>query len=716
MSSLEVDASNCCIPPICPLISHNPPLPTSIRGEPCVLDGKVGRWNKEKSGMVMYASGRLIVIRELDDLELGGCGGTEEKKRKVKAFVYRGHTAQVTAAKFSESGCYVASGDIRGRLRVWSYDNEEHLCKLELPTALAGPIRDISWDADNRRICIVGESSKTDSSSPCCRVIQWDTGVTCGDLGVHARGRASSCAFKPGRPMRIVTAGTDDARCMFHKGPPFQRLLVDSSDGTSSEYAHTRGAVHCVRYDAKGEQMASVGTDRSVCFYDGKTMDLKGRIEDVHTGTIYSCAFDSSGKHLLTTSADGTAAFIDAIERKVLHTWNIADHQKSIYGVESDDKVPMGAMQKACAFLSDDTPISISHNGHIAVLPYPSDLLSNASRKTEKMCLVTGHQAPIDAFTINHETDTMYTVDSDGIVVEWQASNGHALSRFAPPAGTDTDLSNKIHTGAITSVVALDRDTVLTTAWDDTLKISTKVQSDSGNVNSAMQVTQSLSLQAQPNGMTKGTNLVVILTVKGLLLYHNSTISSDIISLPFEPTSICLSNDDTTLYVGAQDCKIYIYTVNITSSDNPLEEKHVIQDGHLKSVHALSLSNDETKLASADSRDVCVWDVTTPDYTAIVSKSRWCFHTQKITCIAWSNDDSFLASGGGDDSIYLWSLAKKIKRVHFPFAHRGGITGLTFLKTNEDGEEEKRMILASVGIDACVNHWDVTDDVAKKFG
>eukprot|EP00957_Ditylum_brightwellii_P189150 14397946-Ditylum_brightwellii.AAC.1 len=196
------------------------------------------------------------------------------------------------------------------------------------------------------------------------------------------------------------------------------------------------------------------------------------------------------------------------------------------------------------------------------------------------MCLVTGHQAPIDAFTINHETDTMYTVDSDGIVVEWQASNGHALSRFAPPAGTDTDLSNKIHTGAITSVVALDRDTVLTTAWDDTLKISTKVQSDSGNVNSAMQVTQSLSLQAQPNGMTK-----------------------DIISLPFEPTSICLSNDDTTLYVGAQDCKIYIYTVNITSSDNPLEEKHVIQDGHLKSVHALSLSNDETKLASADSRD-----------------------------------------------------------------------------------------------------------------
>jgi len=670
----------------------------------------------------MYGSGRLIVVRELDDAELGGCEKEEEKEeRRVKAFVYRGHTAQVTAAKFSRSGCYIASGDIRGKIRVWSYDNEEHLCKLEL-TALAGPIRDISWDCDDRRLCIVGESSKTDSSSPCCRVVQWDTGVTCGELGFHARGRASSCDFRPGRPMRIVTGGADDARCMFHKGPPFQRLLVESCEengGKSSEYSHARGSVHCVRYDPKGEQIASVGTDRSVCFYEGKTMSFKGRMEDVHSASIYSCAFDSTGTRLITCSADGTASLIDAIERKVLHIWHIADHKKVTADISSEDdgngKVPIGAMQKGCAFLSDDTPISIGHNGHISVLPYPSDHIpagtTTPPTNIEKIRLLTGHQAPIDAFALHHESDTMYTADSDGIVVRWTASTGHAQARLNPPPGTDTDLSNKIHSGAITSVVVLDENTVLTTAWDDTLKISTNLPKNGGD-EITTQVTQSLDLPAQPNAMSKGTNVVVILTVQGLLLYHDSTIS-EMITLPYEPTAICLSEDDTTLYVASPDYKIYVYTLSPTA-DNPLEEKHVIANGHLKTVHTLSLSHDQTKLASADTRDVCVWS--TSDYTPIVSKSRWCFHTQKITCVTWSNDDSILASGGNDDCIYLWCLKKKMKRIHYKFAHRGGITGLSFLKYNGNGEDEKRMILVSSGIDACVNHWDVTDDVATKFG
>lgn len=180
---------------------------------------------------------------------------------------------------------------------------------------------------------------------------------------------------------------------------------------------------------------------------------------------------------------------------------------------------------------------------------------------------------------------------------------------------------------------------------------------------------------------------------------------SSLLPLEAKANAIALSPDDSTIYVAGDDCKIYVYSV---TDGVEIEKKHVIESAHLKPIHSLVLSNDGTKLASADVRDVCVWK--TDDYSSVVGKSRWCFHTQRITCLAWSPDDTILASGGADDCVYLWSLVKKMKRQQYSFAHRGGVTGLSFV-TSEGG-----LKLVSVGVDACVNKWDVAGDVAKKFG
>ena len=58
---------------------------------PLSLHGEGGRYNSDKP-LLVYPSGRLVVVRELtSDLENGS--GDENKKMSVKAFVYRGHTA-----------------------------------------------------------------------------------------------------------------------------------------------------------------------------------------------------------------------------------------------------------------------------------------------------------------------------------------------------------------------------------------------------------------------------------------------------------------------------------------------------------------------------------------------------------------------------------------------------------------------------------------------
>jgi WD repeat-containing protein 1 (actin-interacting protein 1) len=468
--ALSVDASNACIPPSHPLITSVPPLPSTTRGEPCVLDGRAGRLNAS-SPILLYASGKLVVVRTL--------GGEQH------SFCYRGHTAPVTAAAFSTSGAYVASADVRGKLRVWSYDNEEHLVKLELQ-AMSGPIRGIAWDVDSMRIAIVGDRG-SDASSDCCRIIQWDTGVTCGELGQHARGRASSVAFKLDRPLRIVTGGTDDSKLLMNAGPPFKRLA--SSD------AHVKGAVHAVAYG--GTVVASVGTDKSVCIHDGKTLELIVRKEHVHEASIYACAWSSNNKYLLTCSADGTVKLLEVGDTSldVVHTWNVLSR------LGSSDKVPIGGMQLGCAFVKDDVPVTVGMNGEIVILPRPPVLGGTVAENEQ---VLTGHHAPISCLAVCD--GFFYTADTDGVIVQWNSETGKAIKRLRP--SDDEDGMYKIHGDAAISCITVTSDgTLLSAGWDDTIRIS----------RNAVVTPNHIAMDAQPNAIACGTNLVVVMTVGGLV-------------------------------------------------------------------------------------------------------------------------------------------------------------------------------------------------------
>lgn len=59
-------------------------------------------------------------------------------------------------AKYSPSGFYIASGDQSGKIRIWDATQPTHILKAEYPT-LSGPVRDIAWSDDSKRIAVVGE-------------------------------------------------------------------------------------------------------------------------------------------------------------------------------------------------------------------------------------------------------------------------------------------------------------------------------------------------------------------------------------------------------------------------------------------------------------------------------------------------------------------------------------------------------------------------------
>jgi len=660
-------SSNACIPAEYPVLTQVPPLPNTVRGEPCILDGQTGRISEGKT-FLSYASGKFCVIRSLK---------TDEKlpNSEYPTLVYRGHQYTTSCVKMSTSGAYACSGDTRGKLRVWAIDHEEHLCKLD-QQGLSSIIRDISWDGESKRIAYAGD--RLDNQSICTRIIQWDAGNTQGNLLQHIKGKSCAVAFKPNRPFRLATGGMEDGKIHFHKGPPFQKLAVQ--DNKPCESAHTKG-INCIRYTSDGALVASVGGDKSLCIYDGKELALKTKLENIHTGTIYACAWASDNMSLITSSADGTCKLFevkaDGTSVAEKHTWKVAEHMLG----ETYEKTPRGGMQLGCAFAGGTTPVSVAFNNQIAILPMP-----NAGTEIE---VVTGHNSPIGAVAFDHSNNFFYTGDSDGIICKWDLKLVKALERVVPP--NDKDISYRVHKGSISGMTILKDSQLLSTGWDDTA-----FYTKNGKLQS-----ESLDINAQPVAVSTGTNLTAILTVKGVMLLKNGKqVSQGIVALKYTANCIEVANDDKTIYIGGDDCNIYVYS-------SSLEEKHVIADSHLKPIHSIALSNNGKMLAAGDTRDVCIYK--TSDFSTIVGKSKFCFHLQKIMALAWSQDDKVVASGGADDSIYLWSV-EKMKRLHYRYAHRNGVVSLVFKK------DAPGMSLVSVGKDSCVISWDVTNDAKKKFG
>lgn len=50
--------------------------------------------------------------------------------------------------------------DVSGKLRIWDTVNKDHILKYEYQP-FAGPIKDVSWSPDSKRIAICGEGRQT---------------------------------------------------------------------------------------------------------------------------------------------------------------------------------------------------------------------------------------------------------------------------------------------------------------------------------------------------------------------------------------------------------------------------------------------------------------------------------------------------------------------------------------------------------------------------
>lgn len=579
---------------------------------------------------IIYPSGKYIVVKSVVD--------------PSDCFVYRGHSFPTTVAKFSPNGYWVASADSSGKVRVWSWDNPEHLTKLET-SVFAGSISDLQWDGESKKIVAVGDGAEMNA-----KVFTWDTGNSVGEMPGHVK-KILSVAYKPTRPFRIMTGG-EDFKTVFFAGPPFK---VDHyNNNIHSNF------INCVRYSPDGSKIISVGSDKKIQMYDGATGQPTEVLSDAHAGSIYSVAFSPDGLQFATSSAD-----------KTVKIWNTGSLTlEGIINISADPQISDAQVSLLWATFG---LLSVSLNGNINML--------EPSSTDGPVSLIQANQSAISSMFIDRVAGVLYTGSIDGVVCSRNLlSPNFECTKLV---GTDKkSIYGAGHTGKVVGLIIAGGE-IVSAGWDDKLRFASP---------ETKQYHSELALNGQPVGVgISNTDCYVVVTTKEIALFRGQSKVAElsVSSLPYSPTC-CDLLGEVEVAVGGSDNKTHVFGIN----GNTFTEIATIETR--SAVTAVAYSPTGDFLAIGDTgRQVEVYE--RQGWSAKI-KGKWVFHTSKINCLSWNPSGTILASGSTDENIFLWKINNPMSKIQLSYAHMGGVTGTGWL-------DDERLI--SIGNDHCACTWKI---------
>ena len=508
---------------------------------------------------------------------------------------------------------------------------------------IAGRINDLAWDGDSQRIIAVGDGKERFG-----HCITADSGNSVGEISGHSS-QINTVSIRQQRPLRAVT-GSDDTSLVFYHGAPFKF-------NTSLRGQHNK-FVFGTAFSPDGALFASVGADRRICLFDGKTGDPKSQIGDgVHTGSIFGVSWAKDSKKFVTASADQTVRIWDVESGKAVQTWRLGEE-----GVVSIPDQQVGVVWPSGR--SDGLVISVDLDGNL-------NYFSDGSPKPTRV--VRGHQKNITASSLIGST--LVTGSYEGRVNAWDIATG-----AAEKVDGDTH-SNYVAGIAAESGTGKNDSNVYSIGWDDSLRtISTSATTFTGT---------SLKTTGQPKAVAVSGSTLLVATPESITLYTNGQQSGSVPVSGYNATAIAAQG--STIAVGGDDKAVHIYTL----SSNTLKPVSAEPRRATGAISTLSFSPDGKYLAAGVANGkILVYG--TSNWAVVTD--RWSAHTARITSVAWDPSSQWAASGSLDTNVMVWSVQDPSKRIKALNAHKDGVSGVAWPSAGK---------VISTGGDATVRVWKV---------
>ncbi|KAK6921263.1 WD40 repeat [Dillenia turbinata] len=560
----------------------------------------------------------------------------------LQVSVYGEHGYQATVARYSPNGEWIASADVSGTVRIWGTRND-FVLKKEF-RVLSGRIDDLQWSPDGMRIVASGDGK----GKSFVRAFMWDSGTNVGDFDGHSR-RVLSCAFKPTRPFRIVTCG-EDFLVNFYEGPPFKFKL--------SQRGHSN-FVNCVRFSPDGSKFITVSSDKKGIIYDGKTGEKIGELsqEEAHKGSIYAVSWSPDSKEVLTVSADKSAKI-----------WEI--------GEDGNGKMKRMLACPGSGGVDDMLVGCLWHNDHLVTVSLGGTInLFSATDPHKSPVSLSGHIKCITSLTVLQlDRKVILSSSYDGLIVKWIQGIGYSGK-----------LERKENT-QIKCLAAVEGE-IVTSAFDNKIWRVSLQGDQCGDA-------ASLDIGSQPKDLSialSSPELALIAFDSGVVLFNGTKVLSTI-NLGFPVTASAISPDGREAIIGGEDGRLHVYSI---AGDALTEE--VVLEKHRGAITVIRYSPDVSMFASADvNREAVVWNHASRE----IKLKNMLYHTARINCLAWSPDNSMVATGSLDTCVLIYEVDKPASnRITIKGAHLGGVYGLAFIDDQS---------VVSSGEDACVRVWKLS--------
>ncbi|KAL3233725.1 Actin-interacting protein 1 [Nakaseomyces bracarensis] len=562
----------------------------------------------EHTNSIAYANGKSAIIRFLDNIDVADS----------QVVQFTGHAgSNVTVVRFSpiKGSQYLCSGDESGKVIVWGWNKNndsgspviETTVKAEFHV-LAGPITDISWDFEGKRLCVVGEGRDKFGA-----FISWDTGNSLGEVSAHSQ-RINAVHLKQSRPMRAMTVG-DDGAVVFYQGPPFK---FTSSDRTH----HDKGKfVRDVEFSkGSGEYAVTVGSDRKIACFDGKTGEFVKYIEDDNekvTGGIFAVSWIDETR-FVTSSADQVVRLWDVKESKCLQKWTV--------GAENT----LNFQQVGVVALKDEQIVSLSLDGTLNFFKIG---------EANVTMILEGHNKSITALALN----PLVTGSYDGRIMEW--SNKKLIE----------SKKNDIHDNLIISIQS-NTNEYSSLAWDHQLKVSGELK---------------YKFESQPKVAAPGPdNKLAVITSADELFILNSLTGDKVAELKLSEAASAVDFVGKLVAVGYEQSK----KISVFNAAD-LSLAYDLPDPLRATPSLISISPKEKYLAVGDVMGkIILYELE----GKTVKTSRWAFHTSRINAISWrpDEDEDLVATGSLDTNIFIYSVKRPMKNIKVLNAHKDGVNNV----------------------------------------
>lgn len=179
-------------------------------------------------------------------------------------------------------------------------------------------------------------------------------------------------------------------------------------------------------------------------------------------------------------------------------------------------------------------------------------------------------------------------------------------------------------------------------------------------------------------------------------------------------TCICIDSQGNCAFTGSKDGSIIKWCLKVKKIVNKVEgispkkakeNSRLAARRHTKHINCMAISTDDRYLATGGwDKEIRVWSP--KDLTWLHSFKQ---HRQEITALAFRVNHPFLYSGSADKSIMLWSLEdeENLCFVEALYGHESTVTSIDCLR--------KERVLSSGGRDQSVRMWKIVEQAQTVY-